>query len=40
MPRRPLSRRERLTLLGFVLSGLVSALVAAAADETFRALVS
>ena len=40
MSRRPLSRRERLTLMGIMLGSLVSAIAGAVADETFKALLS
>ncbi|WP_309061292.1 hypothetical protein [Streptomyces sp.] len=40
MPRRPLSRRERLTLMGIILGSLVSALTGAVAGEIFKALLS
>ncbi len=40
MSRRPLSRRERLTLMGIVLGSLVSAIIGAAANETFKVLLS
>ncbi|WP_267886101.1 hypothetical protein [Streptomyces sp. MUSC 125] len=40
MPRRPLSRRERLTLVGIILGSLISAIAGAAANESFKALLS
>ncbi|MEU6481711.1 hypothetical protein ABZ858_33500 [Streptomyces sp. NPDC047017] len=40
MPRRRLSRREWLTLVGIMLGSLVSAVAGAAADESFKALLS
>ncbi|EFL33559.1 predicted protein [Streptomyces viridochromogenes DSM 40736] len=40
MPRRPLNRRERLTLMGILLGSLVSAVAGAATSETFKVLLS
>ena len=40
MPRRPLRRREWLTLVGIILGSFVSAIVGAAADESFKTLLS
>ncbi|MER7403390.1 MULTISPECIES: hypothetical protein [Streptomyces] len=40
MPRRPLNRRERLTLMGILLGSFVSAVAGAATSETLRALLS
>jgi hypothetical protein len=39
MRRRPLNRRERLTLLGVVLGGCVSGIVAAVTGEALRAFL-
>ncbi|MFF8031514.1 MULTISPECIES: hypothetical protein [unclassified Streptomyces] len=39
MPRRPLNRREWLTLGGIVLGSVVSGVVGAGADEMLRALL-
>jgi hypothetical protein len=39
MPRRPLSRRERLTLMGIILGSLVSAIAGAATSESLRMLL-
>ncbi|MDQ0942326.1 hypothetical protein ACH492_34750 [Streptomyces sp. NPDC019443] len=39
MPRRPLSRRERLTLMGIILGSLVSAIAGAATSEALRMLL-
>jgi hypothetical protein len=40
MRRRPLNRRERLTLMGIVLGSVVSALTGAVAGEALKALLS
>ncbi|MFD5557432.1 hypothetical protein ACFWIA_26770 [Streptomyces sp. NPDC127068] len=40
MPRRPLSRRERLTLMGIIIGSLVSAVAGSATTEAVRALLS
>ncbi|MGW1375772.1 hypothetical protein ACWD6P_16080 [Streptomyces sp. NPDC002446] len=39
MPRRPLSRRERLTLMGIIVGSLVSAVAGAATSHALRVLL-